>query len=46
MVRDMMIETGVLHQRIPFEEYTDTRFSDGAAGEQAWRYEPGLGLVR
>ena len=46
MVRDMMIETGVLDRRIPFEEYTDTRFADGAAGEQAWRYEPGLAAAR
>jgi NitT/TauT family transport system substrate-binding protein len=40
MVRDLMIETGVLDKRIPFEDYTDTRFSDRASIETAWRYEP------
>jgi NitT/TauT family transport system substrate-binding protein len=41
MVRDLMIETGVLNKRIEFSEYTDTRFSDGAASESAWQYEAG-----
>ena len=41
MVRDLMIETGVLDKRIPFENYVDTRFADGASGETAWKFEPG-----
>ena len=41
MVRDLMIETGVLDKRIPFEAYVDTRFAEGAAQETAWKYEPG-----
>jgi NitT/TauT family transport system substrate-binding protein len=41
MVRDLMIETGVLDKRIPFEDYVDTRFSDGASAETAWKFEPG-----
>jgi NitT/TauT family transport system substrate-binding protein len=41
MVRDLMIETGVLDRRIAFEEYVDTRFAEGAAGQTAWKYEPG-----
>ncbi len=28
LVRDLMIETGVLDRKIAFHEYTDTRFSD------------------
>ena len=41
MVRDLMIETGVLDKKIPFEAYVDTRFAEGAAQETAWKYEPG-----
>ena len=46
MVRDLMIETGVLEKKIAFEEYTDTRFSDRASLETAWKYEAGLGSAR
>ena len=41
MVRDLMIETGVLDRKIAFEEYVDTRFADGAASQTPWKYEPG-----
>jgi len=30
MVRDLMIDTGVLNKKLEFEDYTDTRFSDKA----------------
>ena len=43
MVRDLMIQTGVLDRRIAFEEYVDPRFAEGAAGKTAWKYEPGSG---
>jgi len=43
MVRDLMIETGVLEKKIRFEDYVDVRFAEGAAGETAWKYEPGSG---
>jgi len=46
MVRDLMIETGVLTKRIEFSEYTDTRFSDGAAGETPWAYEAGTAAAK
>ena len=46
MVRDLMIETGVLNKKINFEDYTDTRFSDGAKSETAWRYEAGMATAR
>ena len=36
-----MVETGVLDTRIEFAEYTDTRFSDTASVQTAWKYEPG-----
>lgn len=43
MVRDLMIQTGVLDRRIEFEEYVDGRFAEGAASTTAWKYEPGSG---
>jgi NitT/TauT family transport system substrate-binding protein len=42
MVRDLMIETGVLNKKIEFSEYTDTRFSDAASAQTPWRYEAGI----
>ncbi|MEQ1886941.1 MAG: ABC transporter substrate-binding protein [Bryobacteraceae bacterium] len=41
MVRDLMMETGVLDKKIEFEEYTDLRFADRAAIQTAWKYEIG-----
>ena len=41
LVRDLMIETGVLDRKIAFEEYVDMRFADGSRMETPWRYEPG-----
>ena len=41
MVRDLMIETGVLTKKIEFEEYTDLRFADKSTIQTAWKYEPG-----
>jgi NitT/TauT family transport system substrate-binding protein len=43
LVRDLMMETGVLNKKIEFEDYADTRFSDGAKSQTAWRYEAGIG---
>jgi len=41
LVRDLMIETGVLDHKIEFEEYVDTRFSDRASIQTSWKWEPG-----
>lgn len=46
IVRDLMIETGVLDKKIEFEEYTDTRFADKASIQTAWKYEPGSGFAQ
>jgi NitT/TauT family transport system substrate-binding protein len=46
MVRDLMIETGVLNKKVEFSEYTDTRFSDEASDQTPWRYEPGTAFAR
>jgi NitT/TauT family transport system substrate-binding protein len=45
LVRDLMIETGVLDKKIEFNEYVDTRFSDKASIQTAWKYEPGIAVV-
>jgi NitT/TauT family transport system substrate-binding protein len=41
LVRDLMIETGVLNRKIEFEEYIDATFAEGAKGMTAWKYEAG-----
>jgi NitT/TauT family transport system substrate-binding protein len=46
MVRDLMMETGVLNKRIEFSQYTDTRFSDKASNQTAWKYDPGLAAAQ
>jgi NitT/TauT family transport system substrate-binding protein len=45
LVRDLMIETGVLDKKIEFNEYVDTRFSDKASIQTAWKYQPGIAVV-
>lgn len=46
LVRDLMIETGVLNTKIEFEEYVDIRFADRASIKTAWIYEPGSASSR
>lgn len=46
MVRDLMMETGVLNKEIEFSDYADTRFSDGAHDQAAWKYEPGIAAAK
>ncbi|WP_263385184.1 ABC transporter substrate-binding protein [Granulicella arctica] len=42
LVRDLMIETGVLKKHMEFSDYTDVRFSDGAVHQAPWQFEPGI----
>ena len=46
LVRDLMLETGVLTKKIEFSDYTDTRFSDAASNQTPWRYEAGIATAR
>lgn len=46
MVRDLMMETGILKKKLDFNQYTDTRFSDHASIETAWKYQAGSGVAR
>jgi NitT/TauT family transport system substrate-binding protein len=39
LVRDLMLETGVLERRIEFDEYVDTRFAERAAMQTAWTFD-------
>jgi NitT/TauT family transport system substrate-binding protein len=41
LVRDLMIETGVLDRKIEFSEYVDTQFAENVANPTPWSYEPG-----
>jgi len=41
LVRDLMVETGVLDKKIEFEDYVDLRFAGRAGIQTAWKYEPG-----
>jgi NitT/TauT family transport system substrate-binding protein len=41
LVRDLMIETGVLDRKIEFEEYVDTTFAERSLIQTAWKFEPG-----
>ena len=45
LVRDLMIETGVLDRKIEFNEYVDTRFADKASIQTAWKYEAGIAVA-
>jgi NitT/TauT family transport system substrate-binding protein len=46
LVRDLMIETGVLKKRIEFAEYVDLQFADHASIKTAWLYEPGTATAK
>jgi NitT/TauT family transport system substrate-binding protein len=46
MVRDLMIETGVLNKKLEFSDYADTRFSDQASALTPWRYEAASGSAQ
>jgi NitT/TauT family transport system substrate-binding protein len=39
LVRDLMIETGLLKTKIEFKEYADTRFADGSAAATSWKFD-------
>ena len=41
MVRDLMLETGLLTRKLEFDEYVDSRFADKASIQTAWEYQPG-----
>jgi NitT/TauT family transport system substrate-binding protein len=41
LVRDLMLEHGLLDRPLEFDEYVDPRFARGAMGQTSWRYVPG-----
>jgi NitT/TauT family transport system substrate-binding protein len=41
LVRDLMIESGVLDRKIEFDEYTDVQFAEHSTIKTAWQFEPG-----
>ena len=46
LIRDLMIETGVLDRSMEFQDYVDTTFAEGAKIQTAWSYEPGANQAR
>lgn len=42
LVTQMMVEAKLLDQPIAFEEYTDTRFAEGAEHVTSWKFGPGV----
>ncbi len=46
LIRDLMMETGILDRKIEFDEYVDTSFAEGAGHLTAWPYEPGADAAR
>jgi NitT/TauT family transport system substrate-binding protein len=41
LVRDLMMESGVLDRKIEFDEYVDVQFAEHASDKTAWKFEPG-----
>lgn len=46
MVRDLMLEVGLLERPIEFAEYVDPRFAEGAVAATAWDYAAGARVAR
>ncbi len=46
LVRDLMIESGVLDRNIEFEEYVDLTFAERAHIKTAWKFAPGADLAK
>ncbi len=44
LVRDLMIESGVLDKKIEFEDYVDVRFAEHSQIQTAWKFEPAAEL--
>ena len=44
LVRDLMIESGVLERAIEFDEYVDVQFAERSQIQTAWKFEPGAEL--
>ena len=40
LVQDLMVESGILDRRLPFDQIVDTRFAEGAQTQTSWKFEP------
>jgi NitT/TauT family transport system substrate-binding protein len=40
LVRDLMIESGVLDKKIEFEDYVDVQFAERSKIQTAWKFDP------
>jgi NitT/TauT family transport system substrate-binding protein len=41
LVQELMQQSGVLDHKMPFEEFVDPRFAEGASEQTSWVFEPG-----
>ena len=41
LVRDLMLEAGLLDRKIEFDEYVDVSFAERSTVRTAWKFEPG-----
>jgi NitT/TauT family transport system substrate-binding protein len=46
IVQDLMVQSGVLDHKMPFEEFVDVRFAERAQIQTAWKFEPGAELQK
>ena len=46
MVRDLMLEVGVLERSIEFDEYVDVRFAEQTVTQTAWKFEAGSAVAQ
>jgi NitT/TauT family transport system substrate-binding protein len=46
IIVNLMVQTGVLDHAIPFEDFVDTKFAEGAHAMTPWKYEAGDARAR
>jgi len=46
IIVNLMVQTGVLDRAIPFEDFVDTKFAEGAYAMTPWKYEAGDARAR
>lgn len=45
LVRDLMLEVGILDRSIEFDEYVDARFAEETVAQTAWKFEAGSAVA-
>ena len=45
LVRDLMLEVGILDRKIEFDEYVDVRFAEQTVAQTAWKFAAGSAVA-